>query len=87
MKSTDLKLGMTRPISRRDILHGIGILSAGGLTASSLAPVFADAEAIRPTDATPKAAPGDCLSGWSIDAATTLGAEEATGETGTPSED
>ena len=36
MKSTDYKLGMHRPISRRDILHGIGALSAGALTVGSL---------------------------------------------------
>lgn len=36
MNSKDRKLGMDRPIKRRDILQGFGLLSAGALTASSL---------------------------------------------------
>ncbi|HIG43156.1 MAG: hypothetical protein ABGY96_15890 [bacterium] len=41
MNSTDRKLGMNRPISRRDVIHGIGTLSAAALATTSTAPVFA----------------------------------------------
>ena len=43
MKSTDLTLGMNRSISRRDVIHGIGTLTAAALT-SSVAPVLANNE-------------------------------------------
>lgn len=36
MNSKDRKLGMDRPIKRRDILQGFGVLGAGALTAGSL---------------------------------------------------
>ena len=36
-KMTDAKLGMNSPISRRDILHGLGALSAGALASGPLA--------------------------------------------------
>jgi spermidine dehydrogenase len=46
MKSKDPKLGMDRQITRRDLLHGIGALTAGSLTAGPLFPLTTFAEQI-----------------------------------------
>ncbi len=46
MNSTDHKLGMNRPITRRDLLHGVGALTAGALAAGPLSSASALAEQI-----------------------------------------
>lgn len=45
MKISDKKLGMNRSITRRDILHGMGTLTAGALSAQAMRPISAFAEA------------------------------------------
>jgi len=46
MNSKDLKLGMNRPIFRRDFLHGFGVLTAGALATGALSSTRVLAEQI-----------------------------------------
>ena len=47
MDSKDQKLGMNRPISRRDVIHGIGTITAGAIAAKTTASPFTSDEKNR----------------------------------------